>query len=760
MLRSELAPSKRRIRLAIRAGSACAVSLGICISVQTPWAALGAAYPLFLLSPMATCTWRNMVLRLVAIVVACAASVPLIGVLVDIPWAMVPVGILVVAAITYFAPIGRDLMVWKACMTGIATVMVEGTFHSDAIGTAAMGSVAALSIAVVVSTVFANLLWPESPVQVLADQLADSFRAGRQRLGTALSEFAASSEEAGPPATPIVLGLGDNIRALIHAGHEPISAREEARRNALVTQSQRMLFAILSVEELGTLRLRPALREAVGPQLAALDAALGQSIETYAESSRLAFAGLASTKSNASKTSSRPSTNDAWPDFPEILDALQDAWAAAHVKNKPVSDRDLQQRQNFAALLTTLTELTTQFRYPPERYLREAVSQFASADVKLPPSAPGIDRSALGLALKGGVAMMLAYVIVTASGHASFLAATWLAVMVVQPRYGGTLRRSVQALAGASVGGVLAVLTVIVVIPNVTGPFFYLLATFAVATFASYGGHSSERLSFGFFQLGMAYLICIAMLAPTPDVVMPLARVVGILIGVGSTYVVFRFVSRDYAGNHALRLLSKLLLPLPRLIPHRGQPLATLSQIAGVERDRVIHVQSALQVLEEVRFEGASSGIDIDAALEVCDIGRRVAVQAGAVALARTEFVFRAASDDVGTALREAQGGVREWLSAICNILEVTENLGQPNTRRRRRGRRIIEQATQRPLPPIRRLIDRLQHEYDSTYFRRTNWTQIQCEELASELVHLRRLGVLLPRLRRAVTKMCLPKAA
>ncbi len=706
---------------------------------------------------MATCTWRNMVLRLVAIVAACAASVPLIGVLVDIPWAMVPVGIIVVAAVTYFAPVGRDLMVWKACMTGIATVMVEGTFHPDAIGTAAMGSVAALSIAVVVSTVFAKLLWPESPVQVLADQLANSFRAGRQRLGTALSEFAASSAEAGPPATPIVLGLGDNIRALIHAGHEPTSAREETRRNALVTQSQRMLFAVLSVEELSTLRLRPPLREAVGPQLAALDAALGRSIETYAESSSLAFARLAST---ASKASSLPSTNEAWPDFAEILDGLQDAWAATQVKNKPVNDRDLQQRQNFAALLTTLTALATQFRFPPERYLREAVSQFSSADVKLPPSAPGIDGSALGLALKGGVAMMLAYVIVTASGHASFLAATWLAVMVVQPRYGGTLRRSVQALAGASVGGVLAVLTVIIVIPNVTGPFFYLLATFAVATFASYGGHSSERISFGFFQLGMAYLICIAMLAPTPDVTMPLARVVGILIGVGSTYVVFRFVGRDYAGNHALRLLSNLLLPLPRLIPHRGQPFVTRSQIAGVERDRVVHVQSVLQVLEEVRFEGSASGIDVNAALEVCDVGRRVAVQAGAVALARSEFVFRAASDDVGTALREAQGGVREWLSAICNILEVTENLGQPNTRKRRRGRRVIERATKRPLPPIRRLIDRLQHEYDSSYFRRARWTQIQCEELATEIVHLRRLGVLLPRLRRAATKMCLPDAA
>jgi hypothetical protein len=30
----------------------------------------------------------------------------------------------------------------------------------------------------------------------------------------------------------------------------------------------------------------------------------------------------------------------------------------------------------------------------------------------------------------------------------------------------------------------------------------------------------------------------------------------------------------------------------------------------------------------------------------------------------------------VGTALREAQGGIREWLSAIRNILEVTENFG------------------------------------------------------------------------------------
>ena len=741
LLRAEFSPTKRRYRRAIRSGAACVVALGICIAVQTPWAALGGAYPLFLLSPATTCTWRNMIVRLTAIVVACAAAVPVVGVLVDIPWALIPAGIFIAATVTYLTPVTRDVMVWKASMTGVATIMVEGTFSADAIGSAALGSVVGLSIAVIVSTVFARVVWPEDPAQVLTQQLGESFRGCRVRLDNALTEFANTSTDAGPPEAPVSIGLGDNIRALMQAGHAPAPTRERARRNTLVTGAQRVLFSVVAVEELTATRLRPALRESVAAPLDALRAALSRSIDAYAQLSEPEVGGA----------------EEPWPDFSELLADLQDAWTAAQVTNQPVNDGDVWRRQNFAALLTTLAELTSQLRVPPQERIADATSALPVNDARAHAIAPGLDRAALALAVKGGVAMMLAYVVVAASGHKSFLPATWLAVMIVEPHYGGTIRRAVHALAGASVGGVLAIVVVMTVIPNTTGPFFYLVAALAVTVVAAYGGLAGPRLSFAFLQMGLAYMFCIAMLAPSPDVTAPLSRVMGILIGVSATYLVFRFVERDYAENHALRLLNDILRPLPGLVPQPGQPCATRAGVLKLERERVIQIQSFLQIIEEARFEHPRYGVDIDAALRVSDLARRVAVEVSAVGLTRAEFSFRASSDALGAALREAQNATREWLAGICRILEVTERLGQPNSRRRRRGRPAIEAAAGQPHPPLRRLIDRVQHEYDATYFRRAEWTQTEREQLASQVVHLRRLGAVLPELRNAVTQTCLP---
>lgn len=352
---------------------------------------------------------------------------------------------------------------------------------------------------------------------------------------------------------------------------------------------------------------------------------------------------------------------------------------------------------------------------------------------------------------------MIAFTIVLASGQPGYLTATWTALLLVQSSYGAIVRKSILRLIGGLAGGALAILVMLAVYPNADGPFLYLIVTAIICFLADYGGRSSQQISYGFMQMGISYLICVAALGPTADTDQPLDRLAGIMIGIFATFACYAFLARDYASNQLLRELAAMLRPSAGLVPHYGQPLPKRSEVIDIERRRILHTTNVLRLADEVVFEGKGGGIDTKAALRVSSDARRVTAHACGIGYIRAETVFRAPPGQLGDALRTLQSAIREWLTDVWELIDTAEKQGQPNSRSRRHGRPTIERMVRRPLPPLEPLLQDLMDAHATGLAALREWEPSEWEALAAEMVHLSRMVALLPELRKSTVEMLLP---
>ena len=320
------------------------------------------------------------------------------------------------------------------------------------------------------------------------------------------------------------------------------------------------------------------------------------------------------------------------------------------------------------------------------------------------------------------------------------------------------MRKSILRLIGGLCGGVLALFVIIAIVPNASGPFFYVLAAVVVTGFADYGGRASQQVSYGFLQTGITYMVCIAALQPSADVDEPLDRLVGILIGIAATFLCFRFFARDYAGNQVLSRLASMLRPLTTLIPQEGRAQASRQEVIKIECLRGIGTADVLRLVDEAAFEGKASGINTNAALEVLAMTRRVAIHAGAIGYAHAGKLPPDAPEALRTSLKTLRDAVVVWIDASYDVLKTAEQLGRPDARLHRAGREAVLRSAHRVLPPLRPLLEDVRAASAACGGDLKGWPQRVIDPLASELVHIKRLVDVLPELHAAVLKTCLPE--
>ena len=88
-LRVELAPTAGRARQSLLIALATAVALVLSLALQVPsFAAPAIAFNALL--PTIVCTWRNLLTRLVLLTAAAILVIPIAGVLVQLPWLLLP----------------------------------------------------------------------------------------------------------------------------------------------------------------------------------------------------------------------------------------------------------------------------------------------------------------------------------------------------------------------------------------------------------------------------------------------------------------------------------------------------------------------------------------------------------------------------------------------------------------------------------------------------------------------------------------------
>lgn len=193
----------------------------------------------------------------------------------------------------------------------------------------------------------------------------------------------------------------------------------------------------------------------------------------------------------------------------------------------------------------------------------------------------------ISFALRLAIAVTISLIFLTATGYSSLSAVMTTPLMIVSVSGGSaeaTRARARLRFLGAFAGGVVGILVILVVMPTITSlaaligiwvlcsaPFFWIMA----------GG---PRVSyFGFQALFCLAALLVGSFAPSTEMTSLGGRVVGIMLGVIVTYVVFGIISPDSAGNELLDIVSSGLRRIGTIVqaglPDRPNTVAQLNHM-------------------------------------------------------------------------------------------------------------------------------------------------------------------------------------
>jgi len=171
-------------------------------------------------------------------------------------------------------------------------------------------------------------------------------------------------------------------------------------------------------------------------------------------------------------------------------------------------------------------------------------------------------------ALKTTLAIMIVYSVYTMLDWPGLLTSIVTVFFVALGSLGETVHKLVLRLSGAIIGGLLAGLSIVFILPHFTDIGQLCALTAVVALFAGWVATSSERLSYAGMQIALAFFMgLLQTYSPATDLTVLRDRVVGILL-----------------GNVAMTLVFSGLWPESAITRLRGALADTLRGIAALVR--------------------------------------------------------------------------------------------------------------------------------------------------------------------------------
>jgi multidrug resistance protein MdtO len=135
-------------------------------------------------------------------------------------------------------------------------------------------------------------------------------------------------------------------------------------------------------------------------------------------------------------------------------------------------------------------------------------------------------------ALKTTIAIMIVYSVYTMLDWPGLLTSIVTVFFVALGSVGETVHKLTLRISGAIIGGLIAGLSIVFVLPHFTDIGQLCLLTAAVALFAGWVTTSSERLSYAGMQIALAFFMgMLQTYSPATDLTVLRDRVVGILLG-------------------------------------------------------------------------------------------------------------------------------------------------------------------------------------------------------------------------------------
>lgn len=748
-LREELAAHPGRWRLAIVISACGTLALGVALGLQI------ASFPAPLIAfkaalPSIVCTWRNLLLRVAVIVVAALLVIPTVGVLVQVPWLLLPVFFAAVSALTYFAPVERSPIRGYCAALTVGAMSFTAVFAPYDLGYTALSLSGGFTIGLIIATVVAELRRTDHPHDHLSRALSDAFARSRAELRAAAARYCAApaSSSAGSAVhderrTPHASSgaLAQHLQLLDRVRQEHHGPELERAFVALITAADRIAMYISLADTLAWQTTPHQYRQLVDAELGALLDAIDFALAR--------FTAAASHPVDIISFDAAPTARAGpWPDFHQLVAALR-ARQHSLLDSGLTAAVGVEESENLNAFTQALAGLADVLDIPPEA-LEHVAPEPAPARL------PVFDPYAAQFAMKIGLGCVVALAVGVAS-HVQALEVIILSpLLLAQGSYGATIRRAGLRVAGVVVGGLLAVLTVVSVMPNTNDAAIWLLVLFAVLLPCAYIALGTPRFSYFGLQVAITYLIVLVAERPEVDIHKVLWRFFGTLLGSAILLGVFQILLPDYAGRQIVSRFGDLLRTLLAIVPELDRPLPPVAQTQRSGEAMVTALADVLRLAEEARYERDDSGIDRDAAVDAAGVLRRVAHRWALVRRSR-----RQPRPPLPVALHDAIGALenalRVHLRTLLELIEARHHRARPGSATHRAAHAAAAAVAARPRPDLQAPLNRL--EEAAAAARRDelpSWPTDAASSLLAEIGHLHRLVELTPALGASLVRMSL----
>lgn len=453
-------------------------------------------------------------MRVLGTLVACVLAVVWLAPLNQAP---LPFLALTFSIITGCAYLGTgSVYPYAFIIGGVTLVMVavlgfESQNAAVAMGLARSGEIL---VGVVVSWLCAFALWPRKASEELAaDVDACITRTGRCFDAAMQSLLSGTTPSDGYRAELEAVGVSiRNQLALI-----PAAARE-GRAHRIHASAQR--WRCIHLE-----RLRAALLPLASPLGGAPNSFVGW---TEAEL-RVLVIRLQGAWQLVLEAPEGPECARAWADIASARHALEQRVEELRQAGKTTT-ASTAEVIGFYGLLGTLRELENTL---------SAVARRSVASEEMPRSSLtehlaglSLDRPRARYALKTGVAVCVAVLLLNLLQWESSLSAMITTFIVAQLNIGGSVRRAFLRLTGAFLGGVLALVVILFVVPYITSLHAFAVVVGIVMFFCAYAFAGPESTAYAGLQTGLAFVLVLVAGPQQETSIMPaIYRLIGVLLG-------------------------------------------------------------------------------------------------------------------------------------------------------------------------------------------------------------------------------------
>ena len=282
------------------------------------------------------------------------------------------------------------------------------------------------------------------------------------------------------------------------------------------------------------------------------------------------------------------------------------------VESLPVATED----GGSAASLPELRELQLAAATLADRLNHEPSAEAEAASNQNGPKKPLFVSDAftnpahVHFALKVTLAAMSCYVLYTGLDWPGIHTALITCCIIALENAGATRRKGWLRLAGCCVGGLLGFLSIMYLVPRMESIVSLVLLVSAVTALAGWIAAGSERIAYGGLQIALAFYLCIFQdYAPGTDFDKIRDRLMGIILGIIVSSVVFRFIwperARDKLRTVVVRVLRALaeFVRVPASDASRSAMTAEVNRLRGGianDLDAAVHLEELASFEEDV----------------------------------------------------------------------------------------------------------------------------------------------------------------